>query len=159
MEYPHAINWISGFQPELAPNAEKPMEASVDSKEQSLRSEHKKRLKLENKLEKSQAEQERLHDQMIHYKREVETLRSQLADWENSFENRLVEAKDEHRRQWYSRYRKVDEGSVKTVKETLNRLDAILSRANQAFELHFERPDCSAPARVDSKREHTYFSV
>lgn len=136
-EYPQATNWIEGIQSLTGRHPQSPAEQIVTAvpHDQSLKAEQKRRLKLEEKLQKSKAEQQHLHQQLTRGKQEAETLRRQISEWESSFEKRLRDAVDEQRRQWFSRYRTFDEHSVEAFEESRDRMDGLLARAIHAFEL------------------------
>ncbi len=137
-EYPEAVKWLENILGEMPPEPAQGEKAPPVTTEPGVKAEERKRLKLERKLEKMQAEHKHLHDQLIHYKQEAEALRVQLSEWQDSFAHRLRDEIDSHRRRWYSRYRSIDQEALQTLKETKDQIASILSRAEHAFELQRE---------------------
>ncbi|MGA7876012.1 MAG: hypothetical protein WCA08_10135, partial [Desulfoferrobacter sp.] len=137
-EYPEAVKWLENILGEMVPEPAQGEKAPPVTAEPNVKAEERKRLKLERKLEKMQAEHKHLHDQLIHYKQEAEALRVQLSEWQDSFAHRLRDEIDSHRRRWYKRYRSIDQEALQTLKETKDQIASILSRAERAFELQRE---------------------
>ena len=137
-EYPEAVKWLGNILGEMPPEPAQGEKAPPVTAEPSVKAEERKRLKLERKLEKMQAEHKHLQDQLIHYKQEAEVLRAHLSEWQDSFAHRLRDEIDSHRRRWYSRYRSIDQEALQTLKETKDQIASILSRAERAFELQRE---------------------
>ena len=137
-DYPDAVEWLREILQELPPQLAQTERESTVTTEPAIKSEEKKRLKLERKLEKEQTERQHLHDQLIHCKQEAEALRTQVSDCQESFAKRLQDEIESHRKRWYSRYQSVDEKALQTLKEGRDQIDSILSRADRAFELQRE---------------------
>lgn len=131
-QFPQARNWLPHAEPDAEEGPADHGQEDIRTPGKQLRALEERCSKLHTKLSKAEEEKSHAQQEVIRYRKELDELRTRIAEQEKSRDQDLRKALASMRHEWFRRYQTVNEPALG---EADGLLESLLQRTEQAFAL------------------------